>query len=400
MPTNNGRAGSGSPVVRTATPATVRQVNRAIVLKLIRMHQPISRIQLSKLTGIYRSNVSAIVQELLDERLVREERSEESKRGRVPLMLSVNSNAVTVIGTSMRAQRTTVALANLTGGILASVDFPNPQTPAAWAAHLAQSVKQMRAKHGIRRHIHHICISVPGTVNRESGSLLWVSPLPSYSGFEMRSALEDLTGVPTTVGNDCDLATAFEQWMTGNSVSPKDFVFLEIGDVGVGAGVVVNGELCTGHDATFAGELGHMVIDRSGPVCTCGRHGCLETFVCDRATWSRFDRKRQFTKENFDRLLKLANQQDPQALAALCATVDHLAVGIANIVMMLNPETIIVAGKLTEAWDVVHARILSAINILPARPKIQPARMPAEELFLRGAISKALSGVFADPKLG
>ena len=67
----------------------------------------------------------------------------------------------------------------------------------------------------------------------------------------------------------------------------RDLVFVEVGEIGVGAGLMIRGDLYTGHDHTWVGEFGHMIIDPAGPPCNCGRRGCWELYVCDRATWQR-----------------------------------------------------------------------------------------------------------------
>ena len=391
------RAGSPS----TATPASVRQVNRAILLNLIRMHQPVSRIQLSALTGIYRSNVSFIVEELLAESLVREERGRPAGRGRVPMFLSLNPDGCRVVGVSIRAAETVAALAGLTGRVLDSAAFRTPKTPKAWLEHFRRAIEKLCG--GARRWaagIQHICISVPGMVNHASGEILWMNALPGYAGFGLREKVQEMTGVPATVANDCHLATTCERWMGDISAELRNLVFLEVGDVGVGAGMIVNGELCTGHNSTFAAEFGHMVVDPSGPPCNCGRRGCWELFVCDRATWKHFDASTEFTESRFEELIRQARGGDRRAVRAFQTTARRLGLGISNITLVLNPETVILAGRLTEVWGIIAPPIEEALAALPGRPRLRPARMPAEELFLHGAIRQALSGLFARPRLG
>lgn len=398
-PKTGGAAGENAPRIETpstATPASVRKVNRAILLNLIRMHQPVSRIQLSALTGIYRSNVSFIVEELLSEGLVREERGHPSGRGRVPMFLSLNPDGCRVVGVSIRADQTVAALADLTGRILNSSTFPTPKTPKAWVDRFERALKEMCEPAAIQ----HIAISVPGMVNQARGEVLWMNALPGYAGFRLKEHVEARAGVTVTVGNDCHLATTCERWMGDISADLRNMVFLEVGDVGVGAGMIVNGELCTGHNSTFAAEFGHMVVDPAGPRCNCGRTGCWELFVCDRATWLQYDAASEFTEPHFEQLITQARDGDARAVRAFRSTARHLGLGIANITMVLNPEVVILAGRLTEVWNVVAPVIEEALAALPGRPLLRPARMPAEALFLHGAIRQALSGLFARPQLG
>lgn len=385
----------------TATPASVRKVNRAILLNLIRTHQPVSRIQLSALTGIYRSNVSFIVEELLAERLVCEERGQPSGRGRVPMFLSLNPDGCRVVGASIRAAETVTALADLTGRVLVSSTFRTPKTPKAWLEQFLRAIEKLRgAADRQPAGIQHICISAPGMVNQSSGEILWMNALPGYSGCRLKDLVQEMTGIQTTVANDCHLATTCERWMGDISADLRNMVFLEVGDVGVGAGMIVNGELCTGHNSTFAAEFGHMVVDPSGPRCNCGRQGCWELFVCDQATWRQYDTSSEFTVSRFEQLIELALGGDRKAVQAFQATARQLGIGISNITMVLNPEAVILAGRITEVWSLVSPLIREALASLPGRPHLRPARMPAEALFLHGAIRQALSGLFARPQLG
>lgn len=398
-PAGDRRTRAASP--STATPASVRKVNRAILLNLIRTHQPVSRIQLSALTGIYRSNVSFIVEELLAEGLVREERGQPSGRGRVPMFLSLNPDGCRVVGVSIRAAETVAALADLTGQVLDSVSFRTPKTPKSWLDNFRRCMDRLHGQSARQAPgIQHICISVPGMVNQASGEILWVNALPGYSGSRLREMVQEVTGVQATIANDCHLATTCERWMGDISADLRNMVFLEVGDVGVGAGMVVNGELCTGYNSTFAAEFGHMVVDPSGPRCNCGRHGCWELFVCDRATWNHYDPSNEFTVSRFEELIGLARSGDKPAVKAFQSTARHLGLGISNITMVLNPEVVILAGRLTEVWSIVSPLIEEALSALPGKPQLRPARMPAEALFLHGAIRQALSGLFARPQLG
>lgn len=386
---------------RTATPATVRRVNRAILFNIIRSHGPISRAQLSAATGIHRSNVSFIVQELIDEGFLREERSTPAGRGRVPLLLSLNPDGFQVVGVSIRVEETVLCLADLTGQILTSSSFLTPKSPARWLERLYESLDALRShSKGSVASIRQICVSVPGMVSQATGKILWMNALPRYSGFELRGQVEHAVGVPTIVANDCHLGATYERWRVEGSSGLRNFVFLEVGDVGVGAGIVINGELCIGFDMTFAGEFGHMTVDPAGPKCNCGRSGCWELFICDRATWQRYDPSQEFTRSRFDELVRSAQRGDKLAVRAFRITASHLAVGISNIIMILNPEAVVLAGRLAEVWDIVRRPIEEAVERCPGRQHVRPACMKAEDLFLRGAISRALSGLFAKRLLG
>ena len=397
------RAKTALRVSRTATPSSVRDANRSIILNLIRLRQPISRAALSEQTGIYRSNVSGIVEDLIARDLVTERKGKPEGRGRVPIFLSLKADGFQVLGINMRPHKTSVALAGLTGEVKAQVEFSTPSQPVALVTEIAAAARQMGQRPELSggREIQQVAMSMPGLVHTDSGVVRWLPKLPEYSGFDMASALQQTLGSPAAVDNDCNLGALAELWLSeAENDHIRDFVFLEIGDVGVGAGILLNRELYRGHDGTLAAEFGHMIVDPNGPACVCGRQGCWELFVCDQAAWNRYSPDKHFTTARFERYLDAAAAGDELALAAALRTARYLSLGISNIAFALNPAVIVVAGKISRIWDLVHRTIEEAFASNKIEVHVRPAKLEADEMFSRGAIHLALSQVFARPKLG
>ena len=124
----------------TATPQTIRHVNRSILLNLIRLHQPVSRAELSRITGMHRSNISVIVEELIAEGLLREERAKPVGRGRVPFFLYVSEDSVYVLGVNLRVSETTIALGQLSGKIEKFTSFDTPKDPELFVQMLDREI--------------------------------------------------------------------------------------------------------------------------------------------------------------------------------------------------------------------------------------------------------------------
>ncbi|WP_321477232.1 ROK family transcriptional regulator [uncultured Paludibaculum sp.] len=383
-------------LVQTATPSTVRDVNRRIILNLIRLHQPISRADLSAQTGISRSNISEIVDELVLMGMVKEKQAEPSKRGRVPIHLSLNDDGFRVLGISIRADVTSVAYAGLSGRAQKVVSFPTPSTPQKFARMLAS-----KSIHGSSGFFQHVGVSVPGLVNAESGEVLWLPALPEYAGFPLATAIQDVVGVPVTADNDCNLGALADLWLSAEEIAGlQNFVFLEIGAIGVGAGLILGREVYHGHDGRFAAEFGHMIVDPGGPQCRCGRQGCWELFVCGQAAWQRYRGSEPFDANSMPTLLAEARQGAPDAMRALEETARYLSIGISNIVLALNPELIVIAGEITAAWDMVGPMIENKFAPSKIAIRVRPASLSPEDLFLQGAISLALNNAFAKPRIG
>ncbi|HCC57331.1 MAG TPA: hypothetical protein DEQ47_08705 [Solibacterales bacterium] len=388
---------------RTANPSSVRDVNRSIVLSLIRLHEPLSRAALSEKTGIFRSNISSIVDDLIETRLVREERATPNGRGRVPYLLSLRDDTYRVAAVSIRPITTSVACSGLTARPQKVLQFKTPAHPKDAVTQIASAVRQLKAEIGMgsKKDFGRIGVSVPGLVNAHTGEVLWIPALPDYAEFPLRQELEQQTGVKIEIDNDCNLGALADMRLRQVDMGGvKDFVFLEIGDIGVGAGLILNGELYRGHDARFVAEFGHMIVDPDGPKCRCGRRGCWELYVCDRATWRRFRPSASFSEESVERVIAASLNGEKSAIKALRQTARYLAIGISNIVLALNPQVIVVAGRIMESWDQLRPFVETEFAPSQIPIHILPARMAPEPLFLQGALSLALHDVFAQPALG
>jgi predicted NBD/HSP70 family sugar kinase len=380
MSTAKGKNGASSQIT-TATPSTVRDVD------------------LSNRTGIFRSSVSAIVDDLVQDGLLIEERAVPKGRGRVPVNLFLNPNGFCVLGVSIRAFKTRVAAAGLTGEIQSSVSFATPQDPATWIKEFAKALKRVRNESGDP--FKQVGISVPGMVNRETGEILMAPALPQFAGFRVAGEVSQVTGVEAIAENDSNLGALAELWLHETEMAGvRDLVFVEVGELGVGAGLMIRGDLYTGHDHTWVGEFGHMIIDPSGPPCNCGRRGCWELYVCDRATWHRYDPNTEYTAERFDHLIQLAQAGDARAIRALRATAEYLSLGISNIVLGLNPQRVVVAGEIAKVWGLIQHTAESAYSAGRVPLHLYPARFAPEVLSMQGAIVLALRRAFAAPKLG
>jgi predicted NBD/HSP70 family sugar kinase len=384
----------------TAKPQTVRRVNRAAVLELIRQHQPLSRADLARLTGIHRSNISIIVEELQSSGLLREERKRDAGRGRTPTLISLGKGTFGVIGVNLRRVNTTVAFASLDGHVESSYTFPTPESPEEFLRVLneaCQSVsRNLNSNDKPVRSTRQMVISIPGIVTRtgEHTSTLWMPGLPKYSGLDLAAMVKNKTGINCIAANNAGLGAVAALHTSQKQASwVNDFVFLVIGDVGVGSGLVIQRNLYSGHDATYAGEIGHTVINPNGPPCNCGRRGCLQLYVCDVATWKRYNPRLEYTSERFQLFLDEALKGNPKAVEAIRETSKYLSLGISNIALTLNPERIILAGALTRAWPLLEEELRSAFFLPQHHALLQPAMEPVDTLFIKGAIELALDVV-------
>lgn len=376
--------------LQAASSEVVREINRRIVLNLIRTRQPLSRADLARISGLQRSTVSLIVEELLHDKWVLEGPTGRLPRGRRPTFLRLNEDRV-IIGIDIRPIQTTVALANLNGKFTSQEVFPTPGDPQAGVNALIERIQPMiRSCRG--KKIEGIGISLPG---RFSAGHLVFAPNLKWRDFDICGPIAKATGLqvdPENAANACVLAAVWFDRME----DCRNLVVVTVSE-GIGAGIWINGQLARGLN-DMAGEFGHVPLDPNGPPCGCGSRGCWEVFGSNRAAIRYYlESSSQLEGLTFEDVLRLADQGDTRAAKALEKMAHYLGRGMRMIVAGLAPERIILVGDLTRSWHrfgpIIEAEVRA--QVLPGgRP---PKLIPAHEdglARLRGTIALVLQKHF------
>ncbi len=263
---------------QVATSETARQINRRITLNFLRHHQPMSRADLSRRSGLQRSTVSAIVDQLIEEGWITEGAIGRLPRGRRPRFLHLNVERTGIVGVNLRPETTTVGLANVDARFEAQESFPTPNEPAAFVRAVAKTIAALREQHP-RMICEGIGLSLPGRVD-ESGLLVF-APNLGWRDVNLREMLEAATSLPVNVENAANACALGELWFGRHDEHVRHLVAVTVSE-GIGVGVLLNGQLVRGANA-MAGEFGHMTLDESGPPCCCGKRGCWERYASNSA---------------------------------------------------------------------------------------------------------------------
>jgi N-acetylglucosamine repressor len=394
-----------------ATRSTPREINRQILLNLVREHQPISRADLARRMSVGRGMVTSLVSELLTDGSIYEGTTVDAPRGRKPMMLYVRTHDRLVIAVDVRFSKTYLMLSDFNGTPIALETFDTVVDPEALVSTLARRIPRLLKTHRAIGKCNGIGLVVPGMVDQLTGRVL-NAPQLGWRDVDVRNALAEATGFSVHIEN-APIACALAQMWLGQrgGDAPRDFVYVTVSD-GVGAAVVVNGEVVRGHNNT-AGEFGHVPIDPLGPTCLCGSRGCLEAYTSNLATLSRYlghefspTETRHLLQQSgltITDVLARARSGDHRAVAALRETAEHLGVGLAIIINTLNPAQIFVGGEITEAWDQlapVMREIIAtrALTSLAAATPMTPE--PASSYpRLRGATALVAAPIFAAPQV-
>ncbi|VAW04826.1 hypothetical protein MNBD_ACTINO01-753 [hydrothermal vent metagenome] len=346
-----------------------KQINSKLILNLIKAG-PISRAEIASESGLSAATVSNLTSELIDQGLVRESGVGEATRGRPPVLLSLNSNARFVVGVKVMPGSLVAVVTDLDAEVIAHRELKysgasaplhqngSPDTtPAEVVEKVAQLVDEVIKDAGIERaDLLGVGLGLAGFIDSNAGVCRY-SPFFGWRDVNLASPLTSALGLDVYLENDVNSLTIAEQWF-GHGRSYEHFVVVTVGR-GIGVGFVLNGRFYAGHEGGV-GELGHVTVVPDGPICSCGRRGCLEVMASDRALIqaareSIADGKLAVLTESGDitveALVAAADGGADTARSLIAESGRWLGIGLATIVNLLNPELIIVAGEGVEAGD-------------------------------------------------
>ena len=377
--------------MQVATSEVVRDINKRVVLNLIRTKQPLSRADLARLSGLQRSTISLIVEELVQDHWVLEGPTGRLPRGRRPTFLRLNDERV-IIGVDIRPTQIAVALADVNGKFASQEVMATPPDPKTAIDQLvARILRLLDSCRG--KKVEGVGISLPGRVERSSERLVF-APNLKWPEFDIRKPIEKATGLEVELENAANACVLAAVWF--DHVESRNLVVVTVSE-GIGTGILVNGQLARGMSG-MAGEFGHVPLDLDGPVCSCGGRGCWEVFASNRAALRYyFERSAQSNGLTFPDLLSLAEQGDGRAAQALETMAHYLGRGMRMIVAGLDPEQILVIGDLTRSWHrfgpVIQAEVQAQVLPGAVAPRIIPVHGDGMAR-LRGTIALVLQKHF------
>ena len=331
--------------IQGASSEVVRDINRRIVLHLIRKRHPISRADLARVSGLQRSTISLIVEELIEDQWVVEGPTGRLPRGRRPTFLRLNDERV-IIGVDVRPIHTTVALADANGKFISQEMMETPHDPQAAICALIQSIERTVKSCGGKK-IEGVGISLPGRFDHAQDRLVF-APNLRWRDLDIRNPIVKATGLEVELENAANACVLSSVWFD-HVEGCRNLVVLTVSE-GIGTGVLANGQLVRGLNG-MAGEFGHVRVDPNGPLCGCGDRGCWETFASNRAALRYYAESGSGeTDLGFIDLLNRADRGDVRAAQALEKMAHHLGRGMRMIVAGLAPERIMIIGDLTRSW--------------------------------------------------
>lgn len=322
----------------TGSHELIRDINTQSVIRTIIANGAISRASIATRLGLTKATVSAIVQVLIDREIILETGSDDTKKGRKPILLQLNKSCGHVIALDLGASTINLMSANIMGENCRLKQIPLPPDSEDFAAylmrHIDDAVSQLPpSRYGLLG----ISLGIHGVVHHNRIIFL---PYSSYKDVDFVSIFEERYRVPVIMENEANLSVLGE-WAHCHTTNEMLYISVHSG---IGVGIIMKNQLVKGKNG-YAGEFGHSIIEIDGRPCPCGNRGCLEQYASERALFAELSQKLGYTvdAQSFGELYR---QNNPLAKQAVQRFIKFMAIGINNLLNTFNPDIIVLNSSL------------------------------------------------------
>jgi predicted NBD/HSP70 family sugar kinase len=336
---------------------------------------------------------------LIREDLVFEKETGDSNGGRPPILLALNPGGGFVIGVKLMENHAVAALTDLNATVLLkqTIEFSDDHLDTVVDS-LVSLVNRLIATSAIhKKQLLGVGVGLAGVVDSSQG-ILRQSPFFGWTDTPLRDLLQTRLHVQVYIDNDVNTLTLGEKWL-GNELPVDNFIVVTVGR-GIGMGIVIDGQIYRGMSGG-AGEFGHVVVDPNGPLCDCGKHGCLESYVSDRALLATARKEVGEDVRDFDDLLQRATSGNAKAVRVFTHAGQLLGQEIANLVNILDPKLILISGEGVRMGDVFFSAVKEAVrqNVMPSLLNDTEIRVIpwGDDVWARAAASVVIGELFSSP---
>jgi glucokinase-like ROK family protein len=400
--------------IPVADHALLRKLNKSIILDQLHRAAPFSRAELATRTGLNRSTVSIIINELIEDGFVLETDLQSSRVGRPGRDLVLNPGGGGAIGVEIGVDFISLLLTDFIAEPIwwkrVVIDPPEEQDQLIELATEMTQQALERANQAKLRPLG-IGLGVPGLVEVNQG-ILTLAPNLHWNNVPLRAIWTKRFNLPVFVENEAN-AAALGEYYYGVARGVQNFIYLS-GGIGLGGGVVIHGQLFRGANG-YAAEIGHISMDPLGENCGCGKRGCWETQVSPRALLRRIQHRLAGGEKSlledmaagdlgtltFECVVGAARQNDTLACTALEEIGHYLGVGIANLVNIFNPELVVLGGALNLASPFIVPAIEKTVKAYALKPSSQTLRIAASALgtdaCIVGTIALVVDDILREP---
>ncbi len=338
-------------------PERIRDHNRRVVLDVVRHHGSLGRMAIARLTHLTAQAIANIVDELVSENLLMQTGRLRTGRGQPPKQFAVNPDGAMAIGIEITSSQIATSVLDLTGqprlNRMTPVSDTSPEAIFKWLQEEINIIKKQ-----LPFPLLGVGIVMPGPFDIDGMTSVGPTTLPGWSDIDAATYLSEACGEPVIIENDATAAAMGER-LFGAGLTATNFAMIYFG-AGIGLGMIQDGASYRGAFGN-AGEIGHVTVVPNGDLCACGKSGCLERYASLYALQERLAAAGYGHIESSD-LVALLQSDNPVLTNWLDEAASHLAPMIAMIENILDPQTVILSGKLPDA---VIDELISRMGVLP-----------------------------------
>jgi glucokinase-like ROK family protein len=350
---------------RTGDQSLVREINLSLIMNHLRRFAPISRAALAEATGLNKTTVSSLVNELIERHFVHEIGLTSQNTGRPAVLLKLNPDVGFIVSCEIGVDFILVICTDFSPKIIwRHEEHIDPTIGQRAILDRAVTILHQAIEAGspVCGKLLGVAVGLHGLVDQATGALLF-APNLGWKDLPVRAILRQAFNAPLFVDNEANIAALGERYF-GAAQGYDEIMYISATGVGLGGGIVHGGRVFSGVTGVGA-EFGHMTMDPDGEICMCGNQGCWETQVSQQAlfrhVWRFVDQGEiSSLSETTDHLrasltvpliVEAARAGDTVALDALKIIGRDLGIGIASLVNVLNPDLVVFGGLLSLAGE-------------------------------------------------
>jgi glucokinase-like ROK family protein len=375
----------------------LRMYNKSKVLNILRNQGSMSRVDLAGVSKLDKKTITNIVNDLFEENQIYVEHTSREGSGRPKEILSLNGDFCRCIGIDLGGTHISGVILDFAGKILAEENIETRSTldKDVMLDMCDFVIKQLLKKTGLAiSDINAMGLSIPGNADQSTGVVVYAENTPKWIGMPMKQIFEEKYNIPIYI-EDCSRLMAMAELCYGKGRDCDNFIVIDLGH-GIGCGIIVGRELFFGASGK-AGEIGHTIVKVDGPLCTCGRNGCIESLA---SGWAISRMAKDVSDANENSILRKISKQgeepnnqdviiaaemgDENCIRILREAGTYIGIGIANAVSFFNPAKIIIGGRLIRNNEILLNELVKTVKI-----------KTLQQLYSEDLITVSEIGVFA-----
>ncbi len=339
----------------------IRRWNLSTIFKVIQEKGPISRVELTKITGYSAGTVSNHVRTLIEKGFVIETNKGVSSGGRKPVKLMINSDKAYILSIEIEVKQIKIVIFNLNmkAVSLSTIPIIAKDNYLDTLKQIFSEIDRMiEEKHLKLDDLLGIGVAVPGLIDKAKG-ILEFAPNLGWKGVPITRIFKETYNLPIILNNEAKAAAIGERALVYPKVN--NMVFVSINE-GIGCGIFLNGKLYRGASGN-AGEFGHITIDTDGPLCHCGNRGCWEIFASENYIMNNYlklptSNPRLSKKEVY----QLGKNGDQRIRAIFSETGKNIGIGLVNIINGLSPELLVIGGGIVNIKEFIYEEMIKRLQ--------------------------------------